>query len=532
MQEVLEQVIDYLKGIWIKRRYIILATWLICPIGWYMVAQMPNVYKSEARIFVDTQSLLRPLLRGLTIETNPNAQISLMVKTLLSRPNLERISRMSDLDVMANNTQEYDRIINGLKSRIKVKRSGRENIYTISIEDKNAEMAKTIVQSTLTVFIENTLGETRGDSDNAQKFLDEQIKEYENRLLSSEARRTEFQQKYSEVLSNSTGGYYQNLNSSRSRLKEAKLVLQETQGRLDSALQQLESGSASARGNNQNNTNSLNITTKFDDRILQLEEQLDSLLLRYTSQHPDVKESQRLLEHLQEKQAQELEQYYASLADETSDNYASSPELDSNPVYQELKIQANQLTSEVASLTVRVESYQAQVDDLEERIHTVPEIEAEATALDRGYQITKQQYEQLLRRKESLSMGESANESTDKIQFKVIDPPRAPEKPSGPKRYMLFGVIIFVGVGVGIGLSLLMSQLNPIVTSAMQLSKATGLPVLGLVSANENLGLQKWHRKKTFIFMLSNVMLLVVLAIFVSYFLFPDLVQAPLKRIF
>ncbi len=75
------------------------------------VAAMPNVYQSEARVYVDTQSLLRPLLKGLTVETNPNTQIRLMVKTLLSRPNLERITRMTDLDVQASTPAQYEAII-------------------------------------------------------------------------------------------------------------------------------------------------------------------------------------------------------------------------------------------------------------------------------------------------------------------------------------------------------------------------------------------------------------------------------------
>ena len=172
MQEIFEQVLDYLKGIWIKRRYIMIATWIICPIGYYAVAQLDDVYESEARVYVDTQSLLRPLLRGLTVESNPEMQIRLMVQTLLSRPNLERISRMTDLDVQAKTSEEYENIINRLKNEIKISRvSVRENIFTLSIQDKNPEMAKNIVQSALTVFIENTLGETRSESDSAQKFF-------------------------------------------------------------------------------------------------------------------------------------------------------------------------------------------------------------------------------------------------------------------------------------------------------------------------------------------------------------------------
>jgi hypothetical protein len=81
-------------------------------------------------------------------------------------------------------------------------------------------------------------------------------------------------------------------------------------------------------------------------------------------------------------------------------------------------------------------------------------------------------------------------------------------------------------------MSFLMSQLNPVATSTTQLSKATGVPIFGVISANENLGLHRWHQKKTLIFIGSNVLLLGVLLLFISYFAFPDAIQAPLKRIF
>ena len=186
MQDIFEEIIDYLKGIWLKRRYIIIATWLICPLGWYFVAIMPNVYESQARVHVDTQSLLRPLLKGLTVETDPNIQIRLMVKTLLSRKNLERISRMTDLDVQASNDEEYDQIIKNLKENIKISGVGRENIYTLKIKDEDPEVAMNIVRSALTVFIENTLGDNRGKTDSSQKFVNTRIKDYENQLSAAE----------------------------------------------------------------------------------------------------------------------------------------------------------------------------------------------------------------------------------------------------------------------------------------------------------------------------------------------------------
>ncbi len=528
MQEIFEEIIDYLKGIWLKRRYIIIATWIICPIGWYFVASMPNVYESEARVYVDTQSLLRPLLKGLTVETNPDTQIRLMVKTLLSRPNLERISRMTDLDVQASNSEEYEAIIKRLKDNIKISGMGRENIYTLSIEDRDPEMAKNIVRSALTVFIENTLGETRSDSDSAQKFLNTQIKEYENRLSASEARLTSFKQKYSGILLNEYGGYYNKLNTNKELLKATELDILENKTRLDSAKKQLsQSIAADDKGNNKIKSAS-SIQTTYDDRITELEVQLDTLNLRYTNKHPDVVEVTRNLTHLNKLRSEEIEKYLA----QNNENTGSLQHLSANPVIQGVQIQVNQLENLIASLNVRADDYGQRIIELENRVHTLPEIEAELVALNRGYEITKKKYEELLSRKETAQLAQQADEITDKIQFRVIDPPRKATKPSGPKRFILFGVVTILGFGVGIGLSLLMSQLNPVAISTAQLSKITGVPIFGVISANENLGLHKWQQKKTFIFIGSNALLLGLLVLFVSYFLFPDLIQAPLKRIF
>tara|TARA_R110001592_G_scaffold59205_6_gene179671 strand:- start:1291 stop:2880 length:1590 start_codon:yes stop_codon:yes gene_type:complete len=527
MQEIFNDLIDYLKGIWIKRRYIIISTWLICPIGWGIVSMMPDVYESKARVYADTQSILAPLLKGLTVQTNTDVQINLMVKTLLGRPNLERILRMTDLDIQADTSKEYEKLIERLKEDIKiVKARGRDNLFTISFEDENPEMAKNVVQSALTVFIENTLGENRTDSDSAQKFLKSQIAEYENRLASAEARLTDFKQKYSNMLPDQYGGYYNKLNIAKEQLQIIELSLLEAETQLKSAKAQLNTVPTESSNSQNKIQTSSSIKTSYDERISELELALDSLQLRYTDQHPAVVEAKRRLAHLEKQRTKEIDDYLNIASNEDGSTLLTSQ----NPVIQQLQIQVNQFENQVASIKVRVNDYRIRVKDLENKIHILPEIEAELVALNRGYEITKGKYEELLNRQETAKLAQQADETTNKIQFKVIDPPRAATEPAGPKRILFFILVTFVGLGAGVGMSLLLSQLSPVATSTAQLSKATGVPVFGVVSANKNLGLQKWHRKKTIIFVISNLVLLVILMMFISYFLFPDAIQAPLKR--
>lgn len=527
MQEIIEQVLDYLKGMWIKRRYLMISTWIICPIGWLVVTQLDDVYESEAIVFADTQSILGPLLKGITIETNTEAQIQLMVKTLLSRTNLERITRMTDFDVRVNNDIEYEELIDDLKKGIIIKKTGgrRQNIFKISFEDQNPEMARDVVQAVLTVFIETTIGENRSDSDSAQKFLTNQINDYESRLLAAEGRLTDFKQKYNDVLPNQYGGYYQKLTIAKDQLKAIELGLLETQTQLKSAQAQLPNSNSESNRPQNNIKNNNSIETTYDERIAELETSLDGLLVRYTEKHPDVKEIQNRLAHLSKRRSDEIEEYLNTSSDDTAS-------LSQSPVTQGILMQINQLENQVASFEVRAENYRKEVTDLESKIHILPEIEAELVALNRGYNITKEQYEELLIRRETARLAKQADDSNSKIKFNVIEPPRAPAEPTGPKRILFLIVVTILGLGAGTGLSLLVSQINPVVTSSAQASRLTGIPIFGVVSASEHLGLQKWHRRKTLIFIFSNTLLLFLLCAFIAYALFPEAIQAPIKRIF
>ncbi len=97
MSEIIEQILGYLRSIWRYRWYGLGIAWLICLGGWAFIFKLPNQYEASARVYVDTQSVLRPLLQGMTVQFNPASQIDLMTRTLLSRPNLEKVARMTDM---------------------------------------------------------------------------------------------------------------------------------------------------------------------------------------------------------------------------------------------------------------------------------------------------------------------------------------------------------------------------------------------------------------------------------------------------
>ena len=98
MEEILRQVTTILRATWKHRRLGMLSAWLFGAIAAGIIVNIPDRYEASARISLDTQSILKPLMSGLAVQPNIEQQVMMLSRTLLSRPNLEKVARMTDLD--------------------------------------------------------------------------------------------------------------------------------------------------------------------------------------------------------------------------------------------------------------------------------------------------------------------------------------------------------------------------------------------------------------------------------------------------
>src|SRR5215831_2245835 len=121
MHEVVEQLLGYLKGAWRYRWYGVATAWAVAIGGWLFVYVMPDRYEASARVYVDTQSVLRPLLAGLTVQPNVDQMVAMMSRTLISRPNIEKVIRMADLDVKLKTTEERETLILRLARELQIR---------------------------------------------------------------------------------------------------------------------------------------------------------------------------------------------------------------------------------------------------------------------------------------------------------------------------------------------------------------------------------------------------------------------------
>ena len=97
MEDILRQVLVILRATWKHRRLGMLVAWVVGAIAAGVILRIPDRYEASARIFVDTQSILKPLMSGLAVQPNIEQQVMMLSRTLISRPNVEKLVRMADL---------------------------------------------------------------------------------------------------------------------------------------------------------------------------------------------------------------------------------------------------------------------------------------------------------------------------------------------------------------------------------------------------------------------------------------------------
>lgn len=518
----IEHLLVQLHGIWVRRRYIILTAWLFCPLGWYVVYQLPPTYEASAKVYFDTQTILEPLLQGLTVTTNSQQQVQALARTVLTRPNLENVAKKVDLDAAALSPAEYERLIDKLEENLKLRTDSNlrsaSNIYTLTYFHEDPRMALKVVQEMLNVFIESRLGNSRSDQQSAERFLSAQIADYELRLLDAERKRSEFRRNQMSLLSGGEANYYGRITSQESLVAQTQLEVQELevrQANLRRDIQNLSSMSRDGRAPE----------TQFDARISEGKARLDELKMRFTDNHPDVIEVSRLIERLEKQRDDEL-----ALIREASGANGDRSALMQSTLYENLVTTLSQLDGEIASRKLRIKSIQENIESLRSQLHLIPQIEAEYAALNRDYEINKSNYEELLARRESAEMARKVDASESQSQFRVIEPPRVPLEPSGPKRVLFYTIVLFMGVAAGIAIAFLRNLISPVLSNPLQLKAIADFPIFGIISHIDKAAIVRQNRLHLLFFVILSGMLFMAYLVLIGNEIFAGKLAATLTR--
>ena len=475
MEEILRQVTTILRAAWKYRRLGMLSAWLIGAIAAGVILRIPASYEASARISLDTQSILKPLMAGLAVQPNTEQQVMMLSRTLISRPNIEKVVRMADMDLGAKSKATQEAQIEALTKTLEIKSSNRDNIYTISYRNTDPAVAKKVVQSLLSIFVESSLGDKHQDSDAARKFIDEQISNSEKKLREAENLLKEFKLRNVELETADGKGSMDRLGDIATLLQKSRLELREAENSRDALRRQIVGDEPVLLPESPGADAGISLP-EIDGRIDAQKRNLDALLQKYTDKHPDVIGTRRLIKDLEEQKRKEI------LARRQFAAANPGAGISNNPVYQQLKVSLGESEANVASLRARVAEYESRYKRTKEFMKFQPQLEAELVQLNRDYEINKKNYEQLATSREKAELTGDLESVTGIANFRVIDPPRASSKPVAPNRLVLLPLGLLFAIAGGFLAAFAASQLRPVFFDGKSLRDQTGLPVLGIVS--------------------------------------------------
>ena len=482
MKPLIEELLRYLRRLWLNRWYVVSAAMVCCLVSWTYVLSMADEYRANAKFYVDANSRIRKVVSNLGMEPNVNSRMFLVRQALLSRGQLEDVIRQTDLDISASTDADMEALIARLRERINFG-AGRSreasNLYEISYLHESRETALAVVGVLLNSFVENILEAKDSDSERATRFLDEQVTYYRELLEGTEKSIEAFKRNNPSFASLNKRGYFETLQAEREVLSGLESEYTIEKGKRSEILRQLSSVDPYVVSRDTVGNFTAASSSPTAQRLDSVNSRLEELLLSFTEKHPDVQALTAQRDMLQQ-----------VLLNETK-SQTINPNVDgvknaNNPVYIEIQLALSQSNLKLTSLERQLSESRAKIDRYQKQLDTAPELEREYTELLRDYDKYSGLYDEVLIQSERERIGRVGGEQ-DVVTFNVIEPPTASLEPVSPDRPVMILACAAGSIMFALALGLLISELRPIVTDArelMDLTEQRNVQLIGEISYN------------------------------------------------
>ncbi len=443
------QVIRYGAGLWRRRWAVATVAAASALLAWFALWLIPDQYASRAQVYVQTETVLDPVMTGVTARPNYERRVEVMRLQLLTRPNVEEIILRSGLDreLTAQDPREksaqLEKLIDWVAGQITIT-SPQELYFVIGYQNSDPTISRNVVEAALNLLIEQDLGASLTENEAAKKRLDDEIAAFDERLTAKEQEIAAFRRLNAEELSLVEG-------SGRSReLMEAEL------SRVTDEIAVAERRVATARSL----LGQTDATTSGTD-LDRLRVELAALRSQYNEDYPDIAVVKARIAQLEATGANQL------------------PD---NPEYKRLSAELRGAQDIAGGLADRQRRLKADLEAMSFTIGQGPRVIAELQRVERDYEQTRKNYEELLARRDRLSITANLGAGTQGVEYKIFERPAVSLVPSSPPRLVLIALATLGAIAAGLGAGIFLTWLQKTFTQGAELQTAFGLPVLGALS--------------------------------------------------
>lgn len=449
-----------LHAVWQKRWIALAVAWILCLAGWFVVSQIPNSYESRARIDVDLINILPG--QNNSVQDAQQRDLDRVRQTLASAVNLEKVVRGTALaNTVRSDADMADRIAS-LRTMIQVT-AQQDNLFEISATARDPRLAQAITQKLIDIFVEDNLQGGREEMAQSLRFLDQQLQARQQALQQAESKRADFQARYLGSLPG-TGSIDDRIAAARQQLSEVQADIAEQQSSLNAINAQLAGTARTVAGGSGGAT-----LGPARARVAAIEGQLAEARARgWTDNHPDIVALQS-----------QLSAARAAARNEPLSGGVGAAS--ANPVYMSLRSMQADKTAQLAALNERRSQIEGDIARIQAVLARDPDAANELAGIERDYQVLRDQYQQLLADREQARLRAQAQSDAGAIRFTVIDPPTAPRTPTAPNRPLFLTAVLIAGLGAGVAVAFVLSRLRTTFSTARELEKSSGMPVIGSI---------------------------------------------------
>lgn len=453
----------------VRHRFFVVIMFLVISCGG-MIAGLnwPKVFTSSTTIYVEEQNILGPLMQGAAVQTEVADRSNIARDLIFGRKILLKVMDETGISDLVTSPIQQERIMEGIKERTKV--SGAKGLIRIDYSDSDAKKAFEITKLLADLFIGESLADKARESQSAYDFIDQQAEEYRKKLVASEEALKKFRSENIDASTGAAADIGRRTTDLTSQQEQTIQQLNEARIRRQSLVRQL-SGEVQTVSN-------FSRSEEFRTRIGELQSQLDDLRLSYHETYPDIVRIRSQIEDLRKGIGEEE-------AKRESGSGAETGRIDervlSNPIYQELQRQLYDTNTLIQTLEARIGNVRDNLESQLERGKHVQEYEARLAELTRDYEVNKEIYADMTRRRESARVSMNLDREQKGLTMRIDEAAYLPHKPSGLQFvHFVMGAPIF-GLIVPFGLLFAVRQLDSRIRSASTITDRLNVQVIGVV---------------------------------------------------